>query len=91
MATRGAPKGNNNAAKAKIWTTAIEKALQRRSRKDFDALVDLAEKLLVRCDEGDMAALKELGDRLEGKPAQTIQGDSDNPLITRIERVIKNA
>lgn len=74
-----APKGNKNAAKAKLWTAAIERALGKRSRLDQkEALDELAEKLLAKCDEGDLQALKELGDRLEGKPSQTIQGPGDN-------------
>lgn len=88
----GAPKGNKNAAKAKLWTAAIERALDKRSRKDAkDALDDLAEKLLERCDNGDLSALKELGDRLEGKAAQslTVGGDNDHPLevVTKVELV----
>lgn len=79
----GAPKGNQNAAKGKPWAMAIERALEKRSRVDkVKALDELAEALLVKCDEGDMAALKELGDRLDGKPAQAIQhsGDETNPM-----------
>lgn len=86
----GAPKGNRNAAKAKLWTAAIERALSKRCGGDkIKALDELAEKLLVNCDEGDLQALKELGDRLEGKPAQVIYGDEENPLhvIKRIELI----
>lgn len=55
-----------------------------------DRLRRIAEALLAKAEEGDLAAIKELGDRLDGKPAQTIQGDEENPLklIQRIERVI---
>ena len=40
--------------------------------------------------EGDMAAMKELFDRLDGKPAQQVQlsGDADAPLRHRVEQVI---
>ena len=89
----GAPKGNKNAARGKIWSDAIIRALAKRSRVTArEAIDDLAEKLLEQCDEGNMIALKEVGDRLEGKPAQTLLGDSDNPLelITRIELVTPN-
>ena len=78
-----APLGNQNAAKAKVWSAAIQRALERRSRvEQREALDDLAEKLLKLCDEGDLAALKELGDRLEGKAAQavTVGGDQDAPM-----------
>lgn len=40
-------------------------------------LDSLAEKLLINCDDGDMQALKELGDRLDGKPAQAIAVSGD--------------
>ena len=57
------------------------------------AMDELAEKLLAAAEAGEGWALKELGDRIEGKPAQgiTLSGDEDAPLVTRIERVIKNA
>ena len=68
-----APIGNQNAAKGKKWSLAIDRALAARSRATATEALDvLAEKLLTKCDEGDMAALKELGDRLEGKPAQAV-------------------
>jgi hypothetical protein len=87
-----APLGNNNAAKAKRWAAAIERALDKRSRREsLDALDELAEKLLLKCDEGDMSALKELGDRLDGKSVQgmILAGDSDNPIaVTEVTRRI---
>ena len=70
--------GNNYAARGKQWREAINRALAKRSGVDkIKALDELAEKLLAKCDEGDMQALKELGDRLDGKPAQTIGGDAE--------------
>lgn len=72
----GAPKGNQNARKGKLWTQAIERALKKRSKSKTDmieALDEIAEKLLAACDNGDLSALKELGDRLEGKAAQTVE------------------
>ncbi len=72
-----APFGNQNAAKAKVWSAAINRALDKRSRGKkprIEALDELAEKLLALAESGDLGALRELGDRLEGKPAATIQG-----------------
>lgn len=78
----GAPVGNRNAAKAKVWHAAIMRALERRKPADerIKAIDELADKLLELVAAGDLAALKEFGDRLDGKPAQTIAGDPDNPL-----------
>ena len=88
----GAPAGNKNAAKAKVWTAAIQRAMESRSKLDQKACIDeLAGKLLDLCMAGDLSALVELGNRLEGKPAQalTLGGDEDNPvLIQKVERVI---
>lgn len=89
-----AAKGNNYRAKDGRWLKAIENALSKRSmsrRDQLDALDDLAEKLLAKCDEGDMSALRELGDRLDGKPAQglILGGDPDNPVaVTEVTRRI---
>jgi ankyrin repeat protein len=71
----GAPLGNTNAKKAKPWAAAIERALEKRSRvKQLESLDELAETFLSACDAGDLAALKELGDRLDGKANQSISG-----------------
>ena len=91
MSDVGGQPGNQNAARGRVWRDAINRALENRSRVDqVHALDVLAEKLLAKCDEGDMQALKELGDRIEGKPAQPISGDEENPVrfISRVERVI---
>ena len=91
-----APKGNQNAAKAKQWSAAIERALDKRALKKgnksrAEALEELAETFLVACEEGNLMALKELADRLDGKPAQSValSGDAENPLaFTEITRKI---
>jgi len=74
-----AAKGNNYAGKSKQWTMAIERALEQRSKTRAQAMDELAAKLLSLCDEGDLSALRELGDRLEGKPSQQIDlGNANN-------------
>lgn len=91
-----APKGNQNAAKAKQWSAAIERALDKRALRKgnktrAEALEELAEQLLTQCEEGSLNALKELGDRLEGKAAQSValSGDEENPLaFTEIVRKV---
>ncbi len=84
----GAPVGNTNRRKGRLWQAAIERALAKRSRVDMiHALDDLAEKLLQKCDEGDMAALKELGDRIEGKSVQGVEltGGEGGPVQTSVQ------
>lgn len=91
-----APKGNQNAAKAKQWSAAIERALDKRALKKgnksrAEALDELAEVFLESCELGNLIALKELADRLDGKPAQSValSGDEENPLaFTEIVRKV---
>jgi hypothetical protein len=81
-----APVGNQNAARAKTWRAAIERALERRTKSRTDGIAEidaLADQLLTLVAQGDLAALKEFGDRIDGKPAQTIGGDPENPLEVR--------
>lgn len=73
--------GNQYAAKARKWTQAIERALEQRSlAEQREALDELAEVLINQALAGEQWALKELGDRLEGKPAQAITGEGGGPL-----------
>ncbi len=74
----GAPVGNQNAAKAKVWHAAIMRALKKRSKTDqLEALDDIADKLIEACATGDLPALKELGDRLDGKASQPLEHSGD--------------
>ena len=84
-----APAGNQNAAKAKVWSAAILRALDRRKPADerIQAIDELADKLLEKCAAGDLAALQELGNRLEGKPAQVVIGGNDDEPPIRFEKI----
>jgi hypothetical protein len=86
----GAPKGNQNASKQakRVWLAAIERALKKRSLTSrVEALDELAEKLLQACDKGDVPALKELGDRLEGKPIQQIEASGPNGGPIQVQKI----
>lgn len=63
-----APKGNTYAKNKGIWRDAIRRALA----KNRDALDACASQLVAAAMGGDLQALKELGDRLDGKPAQSL-------------------
>ena len=87
----GAPVGNQNASNVKVWSDAIKRAMARAEHDPYvghRTLNALADRLLEKAAEGDMAALKELGDRLEGKPTQLIAGDADAAPIQAAVRVI---
>lgn len=69
----GAPVGNKNASKGKPWEEAIRRALAKRSRVDqHEALERIANAFLDKCEEGDLQAIKEFGDRMDGKPSQAV-------------------
>jgi len=80
-----AAKGNQYAAKERIWRTAIDKALEERGGElgRMGALKELAHKLLDRVAEGDMTALKEFGDRMDGKTSQQVEltGANGGPVM----------
>ena len=85
----GAPLGNNNAAKAKRWSAAIDRALERRAgvslRTAQEELDDLADKFLIAVENGQsdfLPGYRELGDRLEGKAAQSVAvtGEDGGPV-----------
>lgn len=84
----GAPLGNQNARKGK-FAEAIDAAVHvedpaTRRRK----LQAIAEKLTSMAEAGDLGAIKEIGDRLDGKAHQSVAvgGDADNPLRLVIEK-----
>lgn len=73
-----APLGNKNASQPRLWQAAIRRALEAKSRREgIEALDKVAEALLKKAEEGDLEAIKVLGDRLDGKAAQQqiISGD----------------
>lgn len=85
----GAPIGNQNSTKSKrLWAETIKRAVVQQ---DPEKLRKIAEKLIDMAEQGDLGAIKELGDRLDGKTPQslTLAGDEDNPVrtVSRIELV----
>jgi hypothetical protein len=47
----------------------------------------VARKLVDRAMDGDVPAIKEVGDRVDGKPPQAIIGDSDEDPINMLHRI----
>jgi len=81
-----APEGNNNATKNKYWSDALRKHITQNP----EDLAAAAKAIFAKAKDGDVGAMKEIGDRLEGKPAQAIDLDAklSGELITKIERII---
>ena len=74
----GAPVGNQNAARAKRWRESIMRALARKSGSVDAGLDAAADKLAaLAIDDGDKWALEEIGNRLDGRPAQSVIHEGD--------------
>lgn len=85
MARRGAQQGNNNAAKGRTMSKHLRQRIEDRK-----LWCDLMDALLAKALEGDITAIKEVFDRIDGKPKQAIVGgdEDDAPIkIARIELV----
>ena len=86
---------NSGGKKAKPYREALTRLLMReegdvpKGKNNLDRIVAIH---LSKALEGDVPAIKDIADRLDGKPAQAIVGgdDDDNPvvIINRIERVL---
>lgn len=95
MAEKGGQPGNQNAADGKIWRNALRQALDRRtkSRTDGKAELDaLADRLIDSALEGQIPALREFGDRVEGKAAQQVEvtGADGGPLAIALVKYADN-
>lgn len=65
-----APEGNTNSSKSnRLWGETIRRAI---AQSDPERLRRIAESLLAKAEDGDLAAMKELGDRLDGKASQSV-------------------
>lgn len=84
----GAPLGNRNAVKNRPWREALDRAIKRGGR---DLLDQAASKLLLAAAGGDLDAMKELANRLDGRPTQAValdvQDTTANKLLAAEERL----
>jgi|JI9StandDraft_2_1071091.scaffolds.fasta_scaffold99397_1 hypothetical protein len=89
-----APIGNQNAKKGRMWAKALEREIARLESGDLDAgLARIARRVVAIADAGDpekaVWAFREIGDRMDGKPAQAIiGGDEDDPSVKVVAEVL---
>ena len=71
-----ANRGNKNSSKEnRLWGNIVRKlAIQ----EDYKRLHAIAEKLYEKAAEGDLSAIKEVGDRLDGKATQQIDQNTEH-------------
>jgi hypothetical protein len=72
----------------KLWKDALRIAALRPDPEGRRKLAVIADKLVDLAMAGDVAAIREIGDRLDGKPAQAITGDDDAPPIKTVLEVM---
>lgn len=70
--------GNENSSlNNRLWANTIRRALVQ----DPNRLRRIAEAMLDAAEEGNLAAIKEMGDRLDGKVPQAITGPDGGPAV----------
>jgi len=82
--------GNQYAKKAKAFEGAIKRALARFSGSSVEAGLDtIADQLVRTAALGEQWAIRELADRIEGRPAQsvTVAGDDEGGPIHMVHEV----
>lgn len=67
-----APYHNNGGKKDKLWRDALMVAIKRTDSEGRVMLAKIAQKVVEAACEGDMAAIKEIGDRIDGKAPQSL-------------------
>jgi hypothetical protein len=80
----GAPLGNQNSIKNnRLWAETIKRVV---IQGDGETLRRVAETLIQKAQEGDIAAIRELGDRLDGKSVATteLSGTDGAPMMVRV-------
>ena len=81
--------------KEKSFANMLNIAIKEAHDEGRDKLRAIADKLVDLAISGELQAIKEIADRIDGKPAQAIiGGDEDDPAISfvgRIERAIIRA
>lgn len=67
-----APYHNNGGKKDKLWRDALMVAIKRTDSEGRVMLAKIAQKVVEAAVEGDMSAIKEIGDRIDGKAPQSL-------------------
>ena len=77
----GAPFGNTNAIKNKLWSDTLRRAI---AQDRGDRVRQAAERLLDEAAKGEPWAIKELADRLDGRSVQANSFETDGGAVTEV-------
>jgi phage I-like protein len=86
----GGQPGNRNAKREnRMFSDSLRKSIAQANNSP-DKLRKITDKLVKDAGDGNLMAIKEVADRLDGKAHQSVEvsGDAEKPLITRIEKII---
>lgn len=77
----GAPLGNNNPGKGKAFAGALRRVLAEAGT-NREKLLEIADALVAKAMSGDVQAIKEIADRIDGKVPQALEhtGDGGGPM-----------
>lgn len=84
MPSRGRPTGSE----VKPWQAAIRKAVRKRALDGGKAIDKLARSLVAQGLEGNISALTEIGNRLDGKASQPIEHSGSVDVAMTLDRII---
>jgi hypothetical protein len=84
--------GNPGGRPKKDWTWAkllerVGEEIEPKSGKKFKELV--SRRLWLECVNGNLIAIKELFNRMDGMPMQKLGGDPDSPIIVKFHQSLK--
>lgn len=82
-----AEKGNRYSA-SENRTLIVRDTLRRIAKQNPKQLRSACQKIFDKAMDGDLDSFRTIADRLDGKPAQIIQGNSPDGSIVIIQRVI---
>jgi hypothetical protein len=77
----GAPIGNRNAQKGRMWNDVLRRAIAQDNGERLRASI---EQLLNLASNGEPWAIRELADRLDGRPKQVSYIETEGSEITAI-------
>ena len=81
-----AGRSGTNKGKEKPFRDALRMELAAAG-EDQKALRVIAAKMIAIAQAGDMQAIKEIGDRIDGKVPQALVGDDDEPAINTYNKI----
>lgn len=81
-----APLGNTHSADGKRYRKALERALAHEGGSVEDGLFKIAKARVAKAIEGDNEAIRDIGDRLDGKPTQGVEvgGFNGDPIQSKL-------